>query len=202
MKKNLATAICGLLSLVLQSSALAQREPLRFYVGGSASSINARQYCEGVTINCDHTASALKIFGGYQITRQIGVEIGYTQTGKLSTNGTVSGVPTNTTTKMRAWDFVGVGTLPLTGRVSAYGKLGFYVPTTETSSNSGGTISTSTNTRSNWTVGGGAAADLTGNLVFRAEWQRYSQVGGGTIASGPVKQTDVDFLGVGLLYRF
>ena len=196
MKNSLPITVAGvLLSWFLCNAALAQREPTPFYVGASAGRTNAPQYCKDVAGNCDHMSSALKVFGGYQFTRHFGIEIGYTQTGKVSTGGTVSAA--STSTRMRATDLVGVGTMNLTESLSAYGKLGGYLPTTETFTATAAGIRHDSNRRGGGTFGVGTALDLSRTIALRAEWQRYLQTGG-----APVNTTDVDFFTLGFLYRF
>ena len=61
---------------------------------------------------------SFKILGGYQINRNFGVELGYTDFGKVS-------VAPGIDVKGNAIELVGVGTLPLNDKFSLIGKLGF-----------------------------------------------------------------------------
>ncbi|MGH8692494.1 MAG: outer membrane beta-barrel protein, partial [Burkholderiales bacterium] len=96
---------------------------------------------------------AVKVLGGYQITRTFGAEAGY---GLLFDEGS---------TEVRALELVAVGSFPLTGQLSIFGKLGLANVDVET----GGGSDDSTEL----TYGVGVQYDLSSKLGIRGQWQRY-----------------------------
>ena len=66
-----------------------------FYVGGSLGRSEMKDSCKDVTISCDKTDKAWKIFGGYQFTRRLAAELGYTDLGETKASGVQGGVAVN-----------------------------------------------------------------------------------------------------------
>lgn len=187
-----ATAI-----LTASSAAMAQG----FYWGGSIGQSKAKDGCTGVAISCDDKSAAWKIFGGYQVNRNFGAELGYADLGKTKASGVTSGVNVDAKTKVNAWDLVGIGSLPVANKFSLYGKLGVYrgqVSDSATGSAGGFTaMASGSSINTGLTFGFGAGFDINQNIAVRAEWQRYKAMGGDSTG-----KSDVVVLGVGLLYRF
>lgn len=148
-----------------------------FYAGAAVGQSDARDF--------DDEDTAWKVFGGYQFNQALGAELGYVDLGNFA--GTVSGVAANSDAK--AVELVGVGTLPIAPRFSAYGKAGaFYwdADTTAPGLNPSGD-------GTDFTFGAGLKYDFTNNMGARLEWQRYQDVG---------DITDVDLISVGLVAKF
>jgi OOP family OmpA-OmpF porin len=186
-----ATAI-----VAISSAAMAQG----FYWGGSIGKSKAYG-CTGVTISCNDTSAAWKIFGGYQVNRNFAAELGYTDLGKTKARGVVSGVNIDAKTEKTAWELVGIGSIPVADRFSLYGKLGINngkVKDSATGSAGGFTATAPASAiHKGPTFGFGAELGITQNIAVRAEWQRYKDMGGTNTG-----KSNVDVLGVGLLYRF
>ncbi len=123
------------------------------------------------------------IFAGYDFTRNFAAELGYSDTGQ-SNIGNV-GVDTN------AWEITGVGRLPVTDRIDAFGKLGFYRGHVE-----GGGDSDSHN---DLTFGFGAQYNVNPQLGLRVSWQRYADMGSDFRGSSG---EDLDMWKLGVVYRF
>jgi OOP family OmpA-OmpF porin len=173
-----------------------------FYIGGSIGQSRAKDSCDDVTaFSCDDKDTAWKLLAGYQFNRYLAAEIGYTELGEFTIGGALSGVSVSGTIEVRAFELVGVGSLPLMERFSAYGKLGAYHAETEaTLTGTLGPISISqTDKESNTdvTFGFGLRYDFTRNLGIRGEWQRYLDVGGEETG-----EDDIDVFSVGLIWRF
>src|SRR5205823_3618582 len=118
--------IAGLIGAAMAVSAPAafaqarsQAADSAWYAGGSLGQANAK--CNVSGGSCDKTDTAWKIFGGYQINRTFGVELGYADLGKVKLSGGASSLSIET----KSWDLVGVGSFPVANQFSIYGKLGF-----------------------------------------------------------------------------
>jgi OOP family OmpA-OmpF porin len=143
--------------------------PTGFYAGGS------------VGMN-DDNESTWRLLGWYQLHRNFALELGYHDLGDM----TVGGQPTTAT----AWELVGLGILPLNDRLSFYGKAGAYRAELKGSGLN--------DKHSDLTFGLGGQYDLGGNLGVRVEWQRYTDVGAGSVG----QPNDADIISVGAIYRF
>lgn len=148
--------------------------------------------CGGV-ISCDDKDTAWRILGGYQINRNFAVELGYHQLGDASASFPGGQVDFEAT----AIELVGLGILPLANNFALYAKAGFYRGETEASgSNALGPVDVS-ETNTDLTFGLGAQYNFNPRFGVRAEWQRYTNMGGE--ATG---ESDVDVLSIGVLVRF
>ena len=112
----------------LASGAYAQ-----FYVGlgvgqahASVPSLNAT--VDGIPVTASLSKdndTSYKIYGGYQFTKNWGVEAGYNDLGNsYNVDFTIGGLPGNGSVKVQNWYIAGTGTLPLTDQFSIFGKLG------------------------------------------------------------------------------
>jgi OmpA-OmpF porin, OOP family len=120
--------------------------------------------------------TSIKLLGGYQVNRNIAAELGYIDLGSVS-GGSAKG---------KAWDLVGVGTIPLTGQLGVYGKLGFaWSEVKGFGRNENGL---------ELTYGAGVSYNLTPTVTLRGEWQKYPDAGDGA--------TDIDVMSIGVVFRF
>lgn len=184
--------LIGIIAALLVAAPAAAQET-GFYAGGSLGQATVKDFCEGtgaLGIACDDSDTAWKIFGGYQFNPNFALEAGYSQIGEfdLSAAGDVA------TVDGTALELVGIGIMPVAQRLAVYGKLGIYRGETDASSNFGFSAS---ETNTDLTYGFGVRFDAARNVALRAEWQRYTDVGGGDIGD-----SDVDVLSVGVLVRF
>jgi OOP family OmpA-OmpF porin len=165
----------------------------RFYAGGSIGQTTASDGCSGIIlpgITCNDSDTAWRIFGGYRIDPNFSVELGYQDLGQVRATG--FGVNGDVTANV--WELDVVGTLPLKNRFSVYGKLGGYRGETELRSNAGFSGS---DTNTDFTFGVGGRYDYSPQVAFRAEYQSYQSVGGGSVG-----QSDFDVISVGALFNF
>jgi OOP family OmpA-OmpF porin len=161
-------------------SAAAQSNLASWYVGGTLGQSDFKDGCQGLG-SCDKKDTAWRILGGYQFNRNFAAEFGYHDLGKASASGG--------DTKGNAWELVGIGALPLVDQFSVYGKLGAYRGELKAAA--------AKKTNSDFTYGAGVQYDFTKTVGVRGEWQRYNKMGGGAL-----RETDVDVLSVGVIYRF
>jgi OmpA-OmpF porin, OOP family len=190
-KARAGMAVLGIAgAMAFAGPALAQ--DTGFYAGLSLGQSTADDACTGVSgpgISCDDKDTAWKIFGGFQFNRHFALEFGYTDLGEVS----ASAPGVNVSIESSAFELVAVGMLPIADKFSIYGKLGMYRGETDASA-PGQSISES---NTDLTFGVGVRFDLTKNLGVRAEWQKYTDVGGGDIGTA-----DVDVISIGVLFRF
>ena len=184
--KSIIAAI-GLAAAVVAMPAAAQTAYIGFGAGQSKFNFS------GCTSPCDDKGSAFKLFGGYQFNRYVAAEFAYNDFGK----GTFGSANIEAT----AWELSAVGTwgVPLGAQgigLSVLGRLGVYngdakatVPSTGAEAKHGTT---------DLTYGLGVQADLSRVIAVRAEWQRFSKMGGGGLG----EKADVDLLSVSGLFRF
>jgi OOP family OmpA-OmpF porin len=121
--------------------------------------------------------TAYKIFGGYQFNRNIGLELGYFNLGKFSYNAAAPGGRLNGTYEVEGLNLDLVGTLPLSERFSAFGRLGAQYANTRDSFNGIGTLTPSSNSASkrdtNLKVGLGLQYAFSPSVLLRGEAERY-----------------------------
>jgi OOP family OmpA-OmpF porin len=167
--------------------------PSRFYVGATVGQTTASDGCSGVIlpgITCNDSDTAWRILGGYRLNPNLSFELGYQDLGKVE----ATGFGVNGEVTANVWELVAVGTLPLKNRFSIYGKLGGYRGDTTLRSNAGFSGS---ETNTDLTFGVGGRYDFSPLVAFRAEYQTYQSVGGGSVGT-----SDFDVISVGALFNF
>ena len=174
----------GALAVLASAPAPAQEAWNAFYIGATFGSSHWRPGCPNSAV-CDDTDRALRVFGGYQINRILAAEVGYHNLGK-ATGSTAS-------VKGNAWEALVVAAWPITGGLSAYGKLGGFRGNVKGS----GALLPNKETNYGPTFGLGAQLDINRNLALRGEWQSYPKLGGSTLP-----KTDINVLSAGALWRF
>jgi OOP family OmpA-OmpF porin len=190
--KNLKWLIAAL-ALVAAPAFAQQAQDTGWYAGASVGQSTAEDACTGLGgagISCDDKDTAWKGFLGYQVNRNFAVEFGYTNLGEVSASA--GGV--NASIESTAFEFVGLGIMPLGSQFSVYGKAGLYRAESEGRSNVG--VSADED-NIGLTFGVGVKFDLSRSVAIRGEWQRYSDVGGGNLG-----ESNVDVLSVGVLFKF
>lgn len=166
------------------------------YVGGHIGQASVKEFCDGVGgtgVSCEDSDTAWKALVGYQFNRNFAVELGYIDLGEVDARGPGGTVSAEAT----AFELVAVGSLPVADRFSVYGKLGLFRGETDARVNTVLRNLSLSETNTDLTFGFGARFDVSRNFAVRAEWQRYSDVGGGDIG-----ESDVDVISIGALFRF
>lgn len=169
------------------------RMDTNLYIGGNVGQSVFSKTCDNIPVDCDDKDLGWKVFAGYQFHRNIAVEAGYFDLGKASAGGLVGGALVSADAKVRGFELVGVGILPINQAISVFGKLGFSRSRVSVSGTGGSASENSTD----FTFGLGGQYLFTPNLGARLEWQRYDGVGGNTTG-----KDDIDLFSLGLLYRF
>ncbi len=119
--------------------------------------------------------TSIRLLGGRQFNQNLAAEFGYIDLGSVA-GGSAKG---------KAFDLVGVGTIPLGNRFGVYGKLGFaWSEVKGFGQNESGL---------ELTYGFGGSFDFSPTVAFRGEWQKYPDAGDGL--------TDIDVLSIGVIFR-
>jgi OmpA-OmpF porin, OOP family len=203
-------ALAGLGAL-LAAPAFAQSTS-HFYGGvgaGIARSANETARTTGVLLpgvdtvssSSDRNDNAYKVFGGYQINRNIALEAGYYSLGKsrfttqTSPEGTFSSA-----TKVRGLNFDVVGTLPFTERFAGLARVGAHQAySKEDSSGTGanaGTASSTKHNNTNFKVGVGLQYELTPAVWVRGEVERYR------VKDSTGHRNNIDMTSISLVFPF
>ena len=145
------------------------------------------------------TDTVLGALGGYQFTKNWGVEAFYTEGGKYSgvnLAGTVAG-----SGNADIWGVDAVGTLPLSDVFSLYGKLGI-----ASVNGSVSTVPASTLTGANRTAvtyGLGGQYNVTPSFGVRLGWDRYgAETSGATGVVGSKDHYNINIYSLGAVFRF
>ncbi len=119
-------AIATILTIVGLTLAVdsAPRAEEGFYVGGAFGKGYIDESIDGIRIDTD--ASSYRIYGGYGFTRNFGVEVAYLDLGTFRETIDVGGVAVPVSASADGFSLAAVGTLPLSERFSAMGRLGYY----------------------------------------------------------------------------
>jgi len=167
----------------------------------SASGLNSALVsvgATGVVISVDNTDTGWKLFGGYQINKNIGFEAAYVNLGSVTANATyatLAGSPLRSKVDVDGFQLSAVGTLPLNDTFAVFGKVGAFISKSDgTATSSVGSASASAN-NTDWTYGLGGNWQFNQNIGLRAEWERFQ--GLGTSKSG-----DADLYSLGIVYNF
>lgn len=184
------TALLALLVSALPFCARAQSSGIElnmdrgFYIGANVGRAKLDQDCLGV---CDTSDTSWNAYAGYQLHRNIAVELGYADLGSVTTSGTVLGGTATARIETTAWELVGVGLLPLTESFTIYFKAGLFRYDSDAVS-TGAVTAVSSARGTEFTIGGGLQYAFTRNIAGRVEWQSYPDIGGGVpgLAKGDI----------------
>ncbi|CAH1083997.1 outer membrane beta-barrel protein [Candidatus Nitrotoga sp. 1052] len=172
-----------------------------YYVGASVGQSEFKDIPPSLT-NVDDKDTGYKVYGGYQINPNWGVEATYFDLGKFTGNETAFNgstvVPVSASSKVTAWGLAGVFTAPISNGFSVFGKLGLVRSELKTNSSGVGFSAHQKESSTGANFGFGAKYDFTPNLAVRAEWERLKKVGDDATTG----ETDMDFLSAGITFKF
>src|SRR5262249_53879477 len=141
-------------------------------------------------LDCDKNDTSFRGFVGYQFTKNIAVEGGYADLGKLK----VSGFGISGDVAATAWDLSGVFSWPIE-QFGVFGRVGI----ANTEAKPGGAFSgAGSQSKTDLTYGLGGSYDFNKNLGLRLEWQRYKADSGSSLGG----EGDIDNFSLGVLWRF
>ena len=211
-KRQLSLLALAGFSAFCSTSVTAQDAP-GWYVGGNLGgtradfqndSVNRALAGRGFTVNSsrtDNTSTGGKLFGGYQLTPNFALEGGYFDLGKYSYSSTTTPVGSfNGTNRINGLNLDLVGTLPVSDRFSAFGRVGAAYARNKADFASTGFVpqilNNPTRNATNLKLGLGIQYAITEALSVRAEIERYR-------ISDPVRSRgNIDMASLGLVYRF
>lgn len=122
--------------------------------------------------------TAWKFSLGYQMNRNLSVELGYTNLGEVSAGGV--------DVEATGWEVIGLYKFPVGNQFSIYGLAGIAMVEAEASF-LGVTVSDDS---TELTFGVGAQYDFSRNMGLRAQWQRYGA------------DEDIDVISIGVAIKF
>lgn len=192
-KALLATALVSLLAL--PKLAISQDIP-GWYIGIGIGQSKAKGACDGVSgpgITCKETDTAGKILGGYQLSKNFALELGYADLGQAKATFSGSG---DATIGTKGFEFTGIGMLPIGDRFSLLARAGLFHWNVDAKDGTG-LVGSASASGTDLTFGFGVKFDFTKDFAIRGEWQRYKDVGDANTTG----QGDVDFIGASLVYR-
>lgn len=187
IRKFVQFILVALFSALALGSAPAWSQDEGFYAGFNFGQSKVSDFCMSAP-SCDNKDIAVTIFGGYQVNRNFGVELGYTDLGKA----TLSGPGGSVRAEASGLEILVVGTLPVTQQFSFYGKLGFFMWDSDFRGTVLGAPVSGSDDGTDLTYALGARYSFSRTLSMHVQWQRYRDVG----------DFDVDVIGAGLLFRF
>lgn len=214
--KRIAKAVgtLGLMGCAVINSPFAVAEDSFWYIGGNIGQSRAKIDDARITaqllgnglatssIADDNSATAYKLFGGYQYNKNLAVEAGYFDLGQFGYLATT--VPAGTLTgniKLKGLNLDAVGMLPLDEKFSVFGRLGLsYAQArdnfTSTLAVPAPTTPSPSKNALNYKAGLGIQYDFTESLGVRLEAERYR------VNDGVGNKGDINMYSVGLIYRF
>lgn len=149
----------------------------------------------------DDRATGYKLYGGYQFNPYVAIEGGYFDLGKFGY--TVTTVPAGTLRgdiRLKGLNLDTVGILPLTEKLSAFGRIGVAYADARDSFSGTGAVAVRTPSASkreaNIKFGVGMQYAFSDALAVRVEAERYR------VDDAIGNRGDVDLVSLGLLYRF
>lgn len=200
MKSNSFVNACSLAlcagTLLLGMSAFAQ--DAGYYIGASAgqsrtNNDNAPFVALGATVTGnDEKNSAFRIFGGYQYTKTLAVEVGYVDLGAYGVSGTIGALPFTAFGDVTGFSISGVGTLPLTEKFSLLGSVGYFYSKVKASATVATVAGAARDSGSDFTAGIGVKYNLTKNIAARLEVNHYGLGDNG----------DAQMYSLGLQYKY
>ena len=203
-----------ILGLALSGSTFAADSFSRGYIGvgyGSTNStvttnslIDGLCAIPGQACTTDDEDSSKQLYAGYNFTPRFSLEAAYTDLGITAsvTDGSVSG---EQTTKGLSVSLL--GKIPLSHRISLYGKAGLYRWDSRSQvSASGVSFDPAQNKGNDATVGVGLEYKMNRRASARLSWDRYNNVGENDVLRDSSDDytvgVDVDVVSVGLQYNF
>ena len=213
MKIAKISILISFASLAVIASSTAFADDFSWYgganIGRSSVTIDNARITSGLANSGLNTTSianrdrdtAYKIYGGYQFNKYIGLEGGYFDLGKFGfTANTLPLGTLNGNIGLRGFNLDAVGTLPLSERFSALGRIGINNAQARDSFTGTGAVNVANPNPSkrdtNYKLGVGVQYAFNDALAMRAEMERYR------INDAIGNKGHVDVFSVGLVYSF
>jgi OmpA-OmpF porin, OOP family len=190
--------LVALFTALSVGSGTALSQDVGFYAGFNFGESKADDVdCTGTTV-CDDKDIAFSIFGGYQFNRNFGIELGYVDLGRVSFSVPRFAGPVAIRFESTGLEVSGVGTMPINQQFSFYGKLGLFLWDLDVRATGPGGTAALSEDGTDLTFALGAGYRLMKDVALHVQWQRYNDIGDGFTTG----KSDIDLIGVGLLFRF
>ena len=168
-----------LIALFLSFSSFgAMAEDGKLYGVFDIGKLNAPDACTGLpaTMSCLDTATATRLGLGYQVIKDLGLEASYLFPTKISTSGTYLGFPLNIESTMSGYQLAIIGSIPVTGSFSLFGKLGMAFIDAKTTATSGSTTITTSSNNTNFASGVGLRYSFNDKVAARVMYENFGNV--------------------------
>jgi Outer membrane protein beta-barrel domain len=143
----------------------------------------------------DDNQKSRKLYGAYQLSRLLGVEMGAELSRiSLRDQGLVEPGSLAPGLKPKGWQLSGVGTVAVGQKLGVFGRLGAYRGELDLSPNQASAADGKTKA----TYGLGVMYDFSQNFRIQGGWDRYRL----SIGTQSGEGSDVDLLTIGLKYKF
>jgi OOP family OmpA-OmpF porin len=191
MKQQLLVAALGM-ALVAPLAAHAEGG----YVGVNVGSAEQKASVDNMGSE-SKSKTGYKLYGGYDFTKNFGVEAGYVDFAKIeSSDGSVSSSLHPTAVYVAA-----TGILPLNEQFSLFGKVGVSMNHTKATVSNGVASANGSDDRTTALIGVGAAYNVSKNLAVVAEYEDFGKVLKVSDA-GIEGNLKVTMFSLGLRYKF
>lgn len=211
MKKTSRTV--GLVAFAILASQLAIADDTGWYGGANIGQARAKIDNNKITdsllgggltttdLHEDERDFGYKVFGGYQFNKNFAIEGGYFDLGEFGFAAkTVPAGSLKGNIKLRGVNVDAVGILPITDKLSAFGRVGVnHAQANDSFSGSGAVVVTDKHPSkrdTNYKYGAGLQYAVTDNIDVRAEAERYH------INDAVSNKGDIDMFSVGVVYRY
>lgn len=162
------------------------------YIGANVGRAEQKMSVQDVASDKE-SSTGFKLYGGFDYTKNYGVEVGYVDFRKVEKSALGYGV----SSKPESIYVAATGTLPLNEQFSLFGKLGVAVNHTKINVWEPGYTGETTKTQTNAMIGVGASFALNKNVSFVAEYENF-----GKVAKENGDSIKADMLSVGVRYKF
>lgn len=163
-----------------------------FYVGGAVGRSEQKLSFDDIKLVDNGTGA--KVFGGYQIDKNIGLELGYAHLGKASIS--VEGEVVES--KPKALFAAVTGTLPISKEVSAFAKAGVARTKTKGTYSVNGVVQgTDEDKETSLLLGVGASYALNDQLSLTVEYENF-----GKISKDAEANLKADLVSFGVRFKF
>jgi len=181
--------VSALIAAALAAPLAAQAE--NAYVGASIG--RAEQKADVAGYSFKDNTTGYKLVGGYDFTKNFGLEAGYADLREIS----ISGYGARASSKPEVFYVAGTATLPIDEQFSVFGKAGIAAAHTTISASLNGYSDHGTDNETTGVIGVGAAFNLNKNVSFVAEYEYF-----GKVAKDSGSSIKADLLSVGVRYKF
>ncbi|MFI5444782.1 outer membrane beta-barrel protein [Polaromonas sp. UC242_47] len=191
MKKQLLLAFVG---TALLAPWAAQAEGA--YVGVNVG--RAEQKASIAEGSLKDNSTGYKLYGGYALNQNFGLEGGYVDLGKASVSSRNGAVTSKISSKPNAFYLAATGTLPLNDQFSLFAKLGVSLNHTKIHfEDTTGANENSSKRRTTALIGIGAAYNISKEMALVAEYEDF-----GKIARADGLDLKANLFSIGLRYKF